>query len=194
MIASPSVPMRILLVDAQPSRAALMSEGLSNAGYAVIATLSSPLDLPDAIGALKPDVIIVDIDSPTRDTLEHVVISTRDDPRPIIMFANEGGRDQIREAMRAGVAAYVVDGANPQRVGSIIEIAVARFEEFQLLREELANANRALHERKLVERAKGLLMRSRGLSEEDAFTFMRTVAMNRQAKLVDVAQMVIEAG
>jgi response regulator NasT len=88
----------------------------------------------------------------------------------------------------------VVDGANPQRVGSIIEIAVARFEEFQLLREELANANRALHERKLVERAKGLLMRSRGLSEEDAFTFMRTVAMNRQAKLVDVAQMVIEAG
>jgi len=189
-----TAPMRILLVDEQPSRAALMSEGLSNAGYAVIATLSSPFDLPDAIRALKPDVIIVDIDSPTRDTLEHVVISTRDDPRPIIMFANEGGRDQIREAMRAGVAAYVVDGANPQRVGSIIEIAVARFEEFQVLREELATANRALHERKLIERAKGLLMRARGLTEDDAFAFLRTIAMNRQSRLAEVAQMVIETG
>jgi response regulator NasT len=191
--ADPSA-LRVLLVDESAPRAALMREGLENAGYEVLATLSSPFALDKAIVALAPDVIIVDIDSPTRDTLEHVVMSSRDDPRPIIMFTNEGGPAQIRDAMRAGVAAYVVDGVNPQRVGSIIEIAVARFDEFQRLREELANANRKLEERKVVERAKGLLMRTRGLSEEDAYAFLRKVAMSRKEKLAQVAQRVIEAG
>lgn len=186
--------MRVLLVDESASRAAIMREGLENAGYEVVATLASPFDLERGIAALTPDVIIVDVDSPSRDTLEHVVMSSRDAARPIVMFTNEGGPAQIREAMRAGVAAYVVDGVNPQRVGSIIEIAVARFEAFRELREELASANRKLEERKLVERAKGHLMRTRGLSEEDAYTFMRKVAMSRKEKLAAVAQRVIDAG
>lgn len=186
--------MRILLVDESATRAAIMRDGLEIAGHEVIATLSSPLELARAIPVLAPDVIIVDIESPTRDTLEHLVLSSQDQPRPIIMFANEGAPEQIREAMRAGVAAYVADDIDPQRVRSIIDVAVAQFEEFQRLRTELAQANRKLEERKVVERAKGLLMRTRGLTEDDAYAFMRKVAMSRKEKLVEVARRVLEAG
>jgi two-component system, response regulator / RNA-binding antiterminator len=184
---------RILVVDESDDRAAILRDALTAAGHEVTASLSSPLELLRTVDALRPDVIVIDTESPTRDVLEHLVIVTRESPRPIVMFATDSGGDAIREAVRAGVSAYVVDGLEAARVNTIVEVACARFDEFQRLREELAEANLRLSERKLVERAKGLLMQSRGLSEEEAYHSLRKLAMTRKLRLGDVAQQVLDA-
>ncbi|OFZ90575.1 MAG: histidine kinase [Betaproteobacteria bacterium RBG_16_66_20] len=184
--------MRVLIVDESEERAAVLREGLVMAGHEVAASLASPLELLRAVEDLQPDVIVIDTESPTRDVLEHVVIVSQSSPRPIVMFATDRGGETIREAVRAGVSAYVVDGLDAARVKPIVEVACARFEEFQRLKTELAEANLKLSERKLVERAKGLLMRSRGLSEEDAYQALRKLAMSKKLRLGDVAQRVLE--
>jgi len=184
--------MRVLIVDESEQRAAVLREGLVMAGHEVAASLASPLELLRAVEDLQPDVIVIDTESPTRDVLEHVVIVSQSSPRPIVMFATDRGGETIREAVRAGVSAYVVDGLDAARVKPIVEVACARFEEFQRLKTELAEANLKLSERKLVERAKGLLMRSRGLSEEDAYQALRKLAMSKKLRLGDVAQRVLE--
>ena len=184
--------MRVLIVDESEERAAVLREGLVMAGHEVAASLASPLELLRAVEDLQPDVIVIDTESPTRDVLEHVVIVSQSSPRPIVMFATDRGSETIREAVRAGVSAYVVDGLDAARVKPIVEVACARFEEFQRLKTELAEANLKLSERKLVERAKGLLMRSRGLSEEDAYQALRKLAMSKKLRLGDVAQRVLE--
>ena len=184
--------MRVLVVDESEERAAILREGLVLAGHEVIASLASPLELLRTVEELQPDVIVIDTESPTRDVLEHVVIVSRSSPRPIVMFATDTGGEMIRDAVRAGVSAYVVDGLDGTRVNTIVEVACARFEEFQRLKAELAEANLKLSERKLVERAKGLLMQSRGLSEDDAYHALRKLAMSKKLRLGDVAQHVIE--
>lgn len=188
--------MRILVVDESDERAALLREALTTAGHEVAASLASPLDLLRAVEALQPDVIVIDTDSPTRDVLEHVVIVSQSSPRPIVMFASDADGAAIRDAVRAGVSAYVVDGLDASRVNSIVEVACARFEEyqreFQRLKIELAEANLKLSERKQVERAKGLLMQSRGVSEDEAFHALRKLAMSKKMRLGDVAQQVID--
>jgi response regulator NasT len=188
--------MRILVVDDSDERAALLGEALTKAGHEVVASLSSPLELLRAVDALRPDVIVIDTESPTRDVLEHVVMVSHSSPRPIVMFASDAGDAAIRNAVRAGVSAYVVDGLDSSRVNSIVEVACARFEEyqreFQRLKIELAEANLKLSERKQVERAKGLLMQSRGLSEDDAYHALRKLAMSKKLRLGDVAQQVID--
>ena len=185
--------MRVLVVDESDERAALLREALTAAGHEVAASLSSPLELLRAVDALKPDVIVIDTESPTRDVLEHVVIVSRASPRPIVMFANDAGGAAIRDAVRAGVSAYIVDGLDSSRVNSIVEVACARFEEYQKLKIELAEANLKLSERKLVERAKGLLMQSRGLSEDEAYHALRKLAMTKKMRLGEIAQQVIES-
>jgi response regulator NasT len=125
--------------------------------------------------------------------LEHLVFVSQHTPRPVVMFASDGAPETIRAATRAGVSAYVVDGLDAGRIKAIVEAAVARFEDFQALRSQLAEANLRLSERKLVERAKGLLMKSRGLDEEAAYTALRKMAMDRKLKLADVAQRVVDA-
>jgi response regulator NasT len=184
--------MRILVVDESDERAALLGEALTAAGHEVAASIASPLELLRAVETQKPDVIVIDTDSPTRDVLEHVVIVSQSSPRPIVMFSSDAGGEAIREAVRAGVSAYVVDGLDASRVSSIVEVACARFEEFQRLRVELAEANLKLSERKQVERAKGLLMQSRGLSEDDAYHALRKLAMSKKLRLGDVAQQLID--
>ena len=188
--------MRILVVDESDERAALLGEALTAAGHEVVASLSSPLELLRAVDALRPDVIVIDTESPTRDVLEHVVIVSQSSPRPIVMFASDAGSAAIRDAVRAGVSAYIVDGLDGNRVNSIVEVACARFEEyqreFQRLKIELAEANLKLSERKRVERAKGLLMQSRGVSEVEAYHALRKLAMSRKLRLGDVAQQVID--
>lgn len=185
--------MRVLIVDESDERAAVLREALVATGHEVAASLSSPLELLRAVEQLQPDVIVIDTESPTRDVLEHVVIVSQSSPRPIVMFASDAGGDAIRDAVRAGVSAYVVDGLDTGRVNSIVEVACARFDEFQRLKLELAEANLKLSERKLVERAKGLLMHSRGLSEDDAYHAIRKLAMSKKLRLGDVAQHVIDA-
>ena len=184
--------MRVLVVDESEERAAVLREGLVAAGHEVVASLASPLELLRAVEDLLPDVIVIDTESPTRDVLEHVVIVSRSSPRPIVMFASDHGGEAIRDAVRAGVSAYVVDGLDAGRVNSIVEVACARFDEFQHLKIELAEANLKLSERRLVERAKGLLMQSRGMSEDDAYHALRKLAMSKKQRLGDVAQQVID--
>jgi response regulator NasT len=184
--------MRVLIVDESEERAALLREALTSSGHEVAASLSSPLELLRAVETLLPDVIVIDTESPTRDVLEHVVMVSQSSPRPIVMFATDSGGEKIREAVRAGVSAYVVDGLDSGRVNSIVEVACARFEEFQRLKLALADANLKLSERKLVERAKGLLMQARSISEDEAYHALRKLAMSKKLRLGDVAQQVID--
>lgn len=189
--------MRVLVIDELAEdleeRAETLREGLLRAGHEVVASLSSPLELLRAVEQLSPDVIVIDTESPTRDVLEHLVMVSQSSPRPIVMFASDSGGAAIREAVRAGVSAYVVDGLDAGRVNSIVEVACARFDELQRLKDELADANLKLFERKLVERAKGLLMQSRGISEDQAYHALRKLAMSKKQRLGDVAQQLIDS-
>jgi response regulator NasT len=185
--------LKVLVVDESPERGQILRGGLEQAGYEVTGILSSPLELLHAVERLAPDVIIIDTDSPSRDVLEHLCVMGRDRPRPIVMFSADDDAATIRDAVRAGVSAYVVDGLESERVKAIVEVACARFEEFQRLRTELAEANRRLSERKLVERAKGILMKERKLSEDEAFHALRKLAMSKKVRLGEVAQQVIES-
>jgi response regulator NasT len=185
--------MRVLVVDESAERADMLREALRHAGLEVTASLSSPLSLLKTIEALEPDVIVIDTESPSRDVLEHLVVMSQHTPRPVVMFAADREPEKIREATRAGVSAYVVDGVDKNRIKAIVDAAVARFEEMQSLRAQLAEANQKLSERKLVERAKGLLMKSRGLDEEAAYAALRKAAMDRNLKLSEVAQRIVDA-
>jgi len=184
--------MRVLIVDESPERTAVLREGLERAGYEVAAALAAPIELLRAVEELQPEVIIIDTDSPSRDVLEHVVMISRDEPRPIVMFSSDDAPDTIRDAVRAGVSAYVVDGLDAARIKSIVEVAVARFDEYRRLRAELAEANLKLSERKLVERAKGILMKTRGMGEDEAYQMLRRMAMDRGKRMGEIAQQLID--
>jgi len=184
--------LRILLIDDLTGRSAILEQALSDAGHEIIARVSSTLDLPQQVQSLQPDVVIIELDSPDRDTLENMAMVTRDNPRPIILFSAQDDSDTIQKAVRAGVSAYVVDGLSAKRVRPIIDVAIARFREFQAMREELEHTRDKLSERKLVERAKGLLMKQRGFDEEEAYSALRKLAMERNQRLVQVAQNVID--
>ena len=189
----PSPPcLRILLIDDLTGRAAILEQALSDDGHSIVARLSSTLDLPQQVQALQPDVVIIDLDSPDRDTLENMSIVTRDNPRPIILFSAQDDGDTIQKAVRAGVSAYIVDGLSAKRVRPIIDVAIARFREFQAMRIELEKTRDQLSERKLVERAKGLLKKQRGFDEDQAYQALRKLAMERNQRMVQVAQNVID--
>jgi len=185
--------MRVLVVDESAERAEVLRAALLLAGYEVTASLTSPLALLKTIERLEPEVIVIDTDSPSRDVLEHLVMVSRHTPRPVVMFASDGTPETIRAATRAGVSAYVVDGLDEKRIKAIVDVAVARFDELQDLRGQLAQANSKLAERKLIERAKGLLMKSRSLDEEAAYAALRKAAMDRNLRLSEVAQRIVDA-
>jgi response regulator NasT len=184
--------LKVLLVDDSPERTAILKSALEKARYDVAAVLESSFAMMRAVEDNQPDIIIIDTESPSRDVLEHVVMVTRDQPRPIVMFSSDGGSESIRDAVRAGVSAYVVDGLDAARVQGIVEVAVARFDEYQKLVTELAEANLKLSERKLVDRAKGILMKSRGFTEDEAYHALRKLAMTRKKRMGDAAKMVID--
>lgn len=183
--------LQVLLVDEDSERSAILRTALQQAGYRVAAEVRSAVELVGRVRAVKPDVIIIDRDSPDRDTLEHVCMVTRDDPRPIVMFTQDKDQALMREALRAGVSAYVVDGLAGERVQGIVNLALARFEQWQALREELAQTQASLTERKTIERAKGILMKQRRCSEDEAYKLLRKAAMDRNERLVQVAENVI---
>jgi response regulator NasT len=183
--------LRIMLVDDTPERAFYLSLVLERLGYDVVAEISDPRLLHDEALRLSPDAIIVDTNSPSRDTLENLCTITESCPRPIVMFASDPARESIREAVRAGVSAYVVDGLAPERITPILETAVARFEAFQAMKSELDSVKTKLSERKVVEKAKGILMKSAKLTEEQAYRALRKQAMDRNLQIVEVARQVI---
>lgn len=185
-------PLRVLLVDETFKRAALLKHALQDAGCKIAAHVSASADLPGLVAELKPNLIILDTESPDRDTLENLCIINRDQPRPIVMFTHDDDSDKIRAAIRAGVSAYVVDGLKSERLRPIMDVAIARFNEFQTMRADLAKAESQLSERKDVERAKGILMKQRGWSEEEAYQALRKAAMDKGSRLADVARQLIE--
>lgn len=183
--------LRVLLVDENRGRSALLEQALSDAGYLVIARVITSDNLAHQVRLHQPDVIIVDLESPDRDTLEHMHSISRDQPRPIVMFAEDQDSDAIHKAIKAGVSAYIVDGLSPERVKPLMEVAIARFREYQALRDELAKTKLTLEERKIIDRAKGLLMKRQGMDEQGAYQALRKIAMDRGQKLVEVARNVI---
>jgi two-component system, response regulator / RNA-binding antiterminator len=185
--------LRILLVDDTGKDLELLRDALSVAGYTIVGECGDALSLLALVGDTQPDIIIIDTDSPTRDVLEQLFVVSRDNPRPIVMFTDDGDSTSIRAALDAGVTTYIVEGLQPHRVRPILEVAKARFDADRALRAELDEARSELVARKRIERAKGLLMKARGLSEDDAYRAMRKLAMDRQATLADVAQQLIDA-
>lgn len=166
--------------------------GLLAGGYNIIAVLPIDSFLPDRIAQLQPDMIIVDAQSQARDTLEHVVMSTRDERRPIVLFTDDADTSHVGEAIAAGVTAYVVAGLAPERIKPVLDVAMARFEHEERLRRELADARTQLSDRKLIDRAKGLLMQRQGLTEEEAYGRLRKTAMDRGLRVAEVAQRLID--
>jgi response regulator NasT len=186
-----TMTLKVMIVDDVVERAEVLQQALALSGYEVVAYLPSTFDLHRQVSALKPDIVIIDTDSPDRDTLENICVVTRDDPRPIVMFTHDGEGEKIRAATQAGVSAYVVDGMSAERIGPIIDAAVARFEQYYALKREFDQIEEKLADRKVIERAKGILMKSRGFSEEDAYRALRKRAMENNARLVDVARQLI---
>lgn len=183
--------MKIMLYDETPERSLFLRMTLERLGHEIVAEISNAKDLYGEVRRLSPDAIIIDTDSPSRDTLEHLCLITASCPRPIVMFTQDRGRHSIREAVRAGVTAYIVDGLAAERIEPIIETAVARFEAFQSVQAELSRARNKLSERKLIERAKGILMKEKQISEEDAYRMLRKLAMDRSTTLGCVSEQVI---
>jgi response regulator NasT len=182
-----------MIVDENAERARLIEAGLVADGCEVVGCVIGLADLQEKVNEVAPDVIIIDMASPDRDTLEDMSRMTRDQPRPTVMFVDNSDSESIRTAVQAGVSAYVVGGLSPERVRPILEVAIARFNEFQSLRRELETAKSTLEDRKVIERAKGILMQSRSLSEDNAFRLLRKIAMDRKMRLAAVAREVVAA-
>jgi response regulator NasT len=183
--------LRILLIDEDAARAVELRCALDGAGYETVGIVTPKDDLIATVRDSAPDLIIVDMESPSRDTIEDMRRITADRPRPIVMFVDQSDDATTAEAMRLGISAYVIDGLNPGRVKPILDVAVARFAEVQKLRRELEQAKTDLADRKVIERAKSVLMRSRDLPEEQAHRLMQKLAMDQNQRLVDVAQTVL---
>ncbi|MQW89778.1 ANTAR domain-containing response regulator [Sinorhizobium saheli] len=183
----------ILVIDENAIRASIIEEGLREAGHRKVTVIHEVQGVARIIETLKPDVIVIDIENPNRDMMEHLFQLTRTVGRPIAMFVDRSDTASIEAAVEAGVSAYVVDGLKKERVKPILDMAVSRFNAFSRLQRELADAKSALEERKLVERAKGILMKMRGLSEEEAFALLRQTAMNEKKKISEIAQSIVTA-
>jgi two-component system, response regulator / RNA-binding antiterminator len=185
--------LRILLVDQNADRASILEEGLRDAGCRNITIVREMHSLMRRILEVDPDVIFIDLENPNRDVLEQMFQVSRSVRRPIAMFVDQADTESIHRAVQSGVGAYVVDGLHKERVKTILDTAVSHFNTFNQLREELERANQALEDRKLIERAKGILMKERGVNESDAYGLLRTAAMNENRRLIDVARSVVSA-
>ena len=183
----------ILIIDANHARAAIIQDGLREAGHANVRWLSETGNLLRQIAEIDPDVIIIDLESPNRDVLEQMFQVSRLVRRPVAMFVDQSDSASIREAMMAGVSAYVVDGLRKDRVKHILDMCVQRFDIFSRLTEELHEAKTALADRKVIERAKGILMEAKSLSEQEAYVLMRKTAMDQKRRLVEIARAIVMA-
>jgi response regulator NasT len=185
--------LKVLLVDDTPDRDSALKEALSRMeGVAVACTLESPLELLRRVAEHRPDVVLIHTASPSRDVLEQLAAVSSNAPRPVVMFTGDSQDEAIRAALKAGVSAYIVDGIAPGRLDPIMRVAIERFVADQQLRAELEDTRSRLAERKLVDRAKGILMKQRGATEDEAFALLRSHAMQRGIRLGEAARQVIE--
>jgi response regulator NasT len=185
--------LRVLIVDQNLARATILEDGLREAGYRDLIVVRDMQNLMRRILDEEPDVILIDLENPNRDVLEQMFQVSRVVQKPVAMFVDSADRGTIEAAIDAGVSAYVVDGLRKERVRAIVEMSVSRFRAFEKLRTELDETRRQLADRKLIERAKGILMKQRAFTEEQAYEAMRKAAMDSNHKLAEVAQGVITA-
>ena len=186
-----SESLTILLVDENIQRSDAVADSLRAHGYPQIIQIAADDDLLLHVREVEPDVILMDIDAPSRDTLEQIARLNRETPKPVVMFTLNDDRETVEAAIRAGVSAYIVNDLGHAKVRPIIEVAIARFREFHAVREELTRTRTSLEERKLIDRAKGILMRERGCTEPEAYRRMQKLAMDQKKKLADVARELI---
>ena len=184
---------KIVIVDESPIRAAILEEGLREAGFTGVVHISEMQSLLARIYALDPDVILIDLENPSRDVLEQMFQVSRAVRRPIAMFVDQSDAASIQASVDAGVSAYIVDGLKKERIKPILDMAISRFNAFSRMARELEEARSELENRKVVDRAKGILMKSRGLSEEAAYALLRKTAMNQNRKIADIAQSLVTA-
>lgn len=183
--------LRILLIDDTEKKVGRLRAALVEAGFEVIEESGLTIDLPARVETVRPDVILIDTESPGRDVMDQVVLVSRDLPRPIVMFTDEHDPGVMRQAIQAGVSAYIVEGIHARRLQPILDVAMARFESDQALKAQLHARDLQLAERKRIELAKGLLMKMKDCDEEQAYTLMRRQAMSKQQKLIQVAEQII---
>ena len=183
-----SKPLSVVLIDDNPARAEIVESGLRDAGYVLLARLDGTYDLTTRVSLLQPDVIVISIDSPGRDAIADLRRTTEQQPRPIALFADRSDPATIAAGMEAGVSAYVVKGLTQDRVQPVVDVAVAHFNRYHSMREELERARLSLVERKTVDRAKGLLMEQKGIGEEAAYKLLRKLAMDQNKRIGEVAQ------
>lgn len=183
----------IAVVEKDEARALLIADSLRAAGDCDVFVLSENVDLARQIAERNPDVVLVDVVSPSRDMIEELTLASAPLERPVAMFVDHSDNQLTAAALEAGVSAYVVDGLRPNRIKPILDAAIIRFRMFQRMRAELAATKRALEERKVVDRAKGILMKARGIGEDEAYALLRKTAMDQGRKLVDVAAALVTA-
>ncbi|MFI5409506.1 ANTAR domain-containing response regulator [Kaistia sp. UC242_56] len=184
---------RVVVVDDNAVRAAILVDGLREAGIDGVEVIETSTQLVRRLAAIDPDVIIIDLENPSRDMLEQMFQVSRVVSRPVAMFVDQSDQSMIRAAVDAGVSAYIVDGLKKERVKAIVDMAISRFEAFDRLQRELLEAKSELADRKVIDRAKGILMRSRNLSEEEAYALLRQAAMNEKRRIADIAQSLVTA-
>jgi two-component system, response regulator / RNA-binding antiterminator len=184
---------KIVIVDESPIRAAILEEGLREAGYTEVVHISEMQSLLARIYALDPDIIVIDLENPSRDILEQMFQVSRAVRRPIAMFVDQSDAASIQASVDAGVSAYIVDGLKKERIKSILDLCVSRFNAFAKLQDELDRTKMALEERKVIDRAKGILMKLKGLTEEEAYVLMRSTAMREKKKIGEIAQSILTA-
>jgi two-component system, response regulator / RNA-binding antiterminator len=185
--------LRVLLIDDGAHRVSLIRDELTRQGHVVVGVIDSALAVHDCVRTLMPDVVIVDAESPSRDTLENLAVVSATHPRPVVVFAEDAAEAPMQQALAAGVSAYVIAGLKPERLAPVLQVAIARFAQDRALREQLGEAKAKLSERKVIERAKAVLMRQSGLAEDEAYHHLRRLAMDRGERLSRVAERVVEA-
>ena len=193
----PRLPMdpslRIVIVDESPVRAAILTDGLREAGFTQVIHLNETANLLARVYAVDPDVILIDLENPSRDVLEQMFQVSRAVRRPIAMFVDQSDAASIQASVDAGVSAYIVDGLKKERVKNILDLCISRFNAFSRLQDELDRTKTALEERKVIDRAKGILMKAKNLTEDEAYTLLRKTAMNEKKKIAEIAQSVVTA-
>ena len=185
--------LKIVIVDANPIRAAILEEGLREAGYVNVTRIEDRTGLLARIYAIDPDVVLIDLENPSRDELEQMFQVSRAVKRPIAMFVDQSDTASIEASVDAGVSAYIVGNLQKERIKTILDLTISRFNAFARLQGELDRAKSALEERKVIDRAKGILMKAKNLTEEQAYALLRKTAMNENKKIAEVAQSVITA-
>lgn len=184
---------KIVIVDESPIRAAILEEGLREAGFSGVEHIRDMNNLLARIYALDPDVILIGLENPSRDVLEQLFQVSRAVRRPIAMFVDQSDSDSIRASVEAGVSAYIVDGLKKERIKPILDLCISRFNAFSKLQDELERTKSALEDRKIIDRAKGMLMKLKGLTEDEAYVLLRSTAMREKKKIGEIAQSIITA-